>query len=284
MADNQRQANQPVKMSSLMGYQLMPTHPLLAPYIESIEIQLPHMKTAKPIIPYRVLPSLSVVVGFQYQGELNLLNQDGSQTRLQRSGITGVLTNYKSFQSAHACTKTILVKFYPWALSTFFNEPAEQFTNESLGLADIIKTDTIRHIEEKLQGVKDPVLLSDIVQQFFIQLYKSKRSESLRQSRIIHIAQNLSKIDIHSIKSFAHYHGYSTRSLERHFKSAIGITPKKFILIARFQKVLNLLIAGTDWNEIAERFDYYDQSHFIKDIKQFTGLAPSQLIQSSTSS
>jgi|GEM_PF-2578081 len=285
MSDSQKMEVTPEKTDSCIGYQPMPIHPLLAPYIESIEVELPHINFTQPISPYRIFPGLSVVMGFQYQGELDLLTHSGDRIRLQRCGMTGLLTNYKNFQPASACTKTILVRLYPWGIPVFFNESAHQLTDQSLGLTDIIKADAVHNIEEKLQGIKDPSQLSDIIQEFFIQLYSVNGLKRLPQSRIIHIAQNLSSnATISSIESFARHYGYSKRSLERHFQTTIGISPKRFILTARFQKILNLLKMGNDWEIIAEHFAYYDQSHFIKDIKQFTGLTPSQLTASFTSS
>jgi AraC-like DNA-binding protein len=278
--DSQEQSLQLPQINRHLSYQPMPIHPLLAPYIKSIEIELPHAPTLQATSPYRIFPGLNVVMGLQYQGELNLLNDANHRIRLQRCGITGLLTNYKNFQAVNHCTRTVLVRFYPWAIPIFFNESANQFTDQSLGLTDILTTQAMDDIEEKLQDIKDRVSLSWVIQQFLLQLYLTNRAKGLPQARIIHIAQDLcTTTNIVSIEALAHNYGYSKRSLERHFQASVGMSPKRFMLTARFQNILSLLQATHSWEKITERLDYYDQSHFIRDIKQFTGLTPSQLVE-----
>jgi AraC-like DNA-binding protein len=68
-----------------------------------------------------------------------------------------------------------------------------------------------------------------------------------------------------------------TRQLERLFQDHVGLSPKLFLRILRFQHVLSSVRDGrgdTAWAEIAARHGFYDQSHFIRDFKAFVGAAP----------
>ena len=71
---------------------------------------------------------------------------------------------------------------------------------------------------------------------------------------------------------------YST--LERHFKRETGLTPKRFLIRHRFKHVLaDLFCTGsTDWFDYVVRFGYHDQSHFIREVKRFSGYTPGQLV------
>lgn len=70
--------------------------------------------------------------------------------------------------------------------------------------------------------------------------------------------------------------GYSTRYIRKQFKESIGISPKRFSQIVRYQSALNMLLKMknfTIWDIINEN-GYYDQAHFIHEFKSFGSLTP----------
>jgi AraC-like DNA-binding protein len=70
----------------------------------------------------------------------------------------------------------------------------------------------------------------------------------------------------------------SNRTLERQFKATLGFSPKRFIRLVRFQKVIEKLQSGYPFSkttDIAYEFDYTDQSHLIRDFKSLAGILPS---------
>jgi AraC-like DNA-binding protein len=250
---------------------MIPIHPLLLPYVKSIDIVDSKQSTA----PYKVYPGLSLVMGFQFQGSIALISEDDKVIPLKLSGITGLLTNYRSFQSLSPFTKTILISLYPWAINPLFKESAYLFTNQSLGLSELIKEQVVNLVEEKIHTTQDSKVLVNLIQEFLVQLYQSTNPKSALPQRIIHIAQSLSaNPSQESLQDLARYYGYSPRSLERYFQTHIGLSPKKYMRISRFQKVLENIEMGNSWTRIAEHFNYYDQSHFIKEFRQFTGQTP----------
>lgn len=66
------------------------------------------------------------------------------------------------------------------------------------------------------------------------------------------------------------------RQLERKFSSAVGLSPKQLSKIIRLQAALKQLHQNTalSLTELAYQNGYFDQSHFIKDFKNFTGMSP----------
>lgn len=70
--------------------------------------------------------------------------------------------------------------------------------------------------------------------------------------------------------------GVSKRQLDREFLAGIGTTPKQFSRVVRMRSSLGLIRQSKfDLTAIAHESGYYDQSHFIKDFKAFTGYTPS---------
>ena len=77
----------------------------------------------------------------------------------------------------------------------------------------------------------------------------------------------------------------SRRTLHRQFRERIGIAPKSYINIVRFQNSLSQFYQAPykGWANVYYDFGYYDQTHFIRDFKRFTGRTPSSFLQSERS-
>jgi AraC-like DNA-binding protein len=71
--------------------------------------------------------------------------------------------------------------------------------------------------------------------------------------------------------------GMSLKTLERRCLEVIGITPKSYIRLVRYNHALETVRtdkSGRNWIDIATECGYYDQSHFIREFKQLTGDSP----------
>jgi methylphosphotriester-DNA--protein-cysteine methyltransferase len=85
------------------------------------------------------------------------------------------------------------------------------------------------------------------------------------------------------IRTVAHEVGISERGLERRFKRYVGLTPKTFSRITRFQRVLKALESTANPTTLDAALDlgYFDQSHLINDFRQFSGASPSVFFERS---
>jgi len=74
----------------------------------------------------------------------------------------------------------------------------------------------------------------------------------------------------------------SQRRLIELFTAAVGITPKRFGRVLRFQRAIALArAAATDWSRIAHDCGYYDQAHLIHDFRELAEMTPSDLLRAS---
>jgi AraC-like DNA-binding protein len=73
--------------------------------------------------------------------------------------------------------------------------------------------------------------------------------------------------------------GLSERQFERRFKGQIGLKPKLFCRILRFQRVFYEIESGGNWVQAALACGYYDQPHLVRDMRQFSGETPSALLK-----
>ncbi len=93
------------------------------------------------------------------------------------------------------------------------------------------------------------------------------------------------------LKSLQEHHGGSLRidhladmgnttlrTVDRLFRRHIGVSPKTFARVTRFQRSLNRLKTdpGVSLGSVATECGFADQSHFVRDFKRFTGVAPSR--------
>jgi AraC-like DNA-binding protein len=81
-------------------------------------------------------------------------------------------------------------------------------------------------------------------------------------------------------RELARYVGLSERRLTDIFRAQVGMTPKSFSRVQRFQRTLTHVFtrATVDWSDLAATCGYYDQSHMIRDFRAFSGLTPEELL------
>jgi AraC-like DNA-binding protein len=72
--------------------------------------------------------------------------------------------------------------------------------------------------------------------------------------------------------------GLSAKRFIEQFKASVGMTPKQYCRILRFQRTLSLFEKGrfVNWTSIAADCDYFDQAHFIHDFRSFAGISPTE--------
>jgi AraC-like DNA-binding protein len=79
--------------------------------------------------------------------------------------------------------------------------------------------------------------------------------------------------------------GLSAKRFIERFKIEVGLTPKRYCRIRRFQRAVALVNRGCqiDWPQVALDCGYFDQAHFINDFRSFAGLTPTGYLSARTS-
>jgi AraC-like DNA-binding protein len=82
------------------------------------------------------------------------------------------------------------------------------------------------------------------------------------------------------IPALAEDAGLSLRQFERRFVQQVGIGPKLFARIARFEAVMDLMARRSmeSWTSVAHRFGYFDQMHMVHEFAEFTGRTPTEAL------
>lgn len=218
---------------------------------------------------YKVFPSSGLVIGFQYKGQLSSIN-DTNESKLATAGITGISDTYKIFKNS-SNIGTVLVYFTEIGFTHFASHPANELFNLSLSLDDVFDKNNINEVQEKLGLANTDKQRIKIVEQFFISQLKDIQTDKLIVEAIKLIYQSKGTI---RIKELNEKLSISQSPFEKRFRKIVGTTPKKFSSIVRFNTVLNDLSQSKSLTEICYENNFFDQAHFIKDFKQFTGDTP----------
>lgn len=218
---------------------------------------------------YKVFPSSGLVIGFQYKGQLTTINNH-TENKLASAGITGITGGYKIFKNA-AGTGTILVYFTETGFSHFASHPAHELFNLSLSLDNIFDRKSLAEVEEKLAIATNDKERIRIVQQFLVSQLKNMETDKLIVEAVKLIYQSKGAIRIKELNEKLFI---SQSPFEKRFRKVVGTTAKKFASIVRFNAVLDKLDKTKSLTQICYENNFFDQAHFIKDFKQFTGDTP----------
>ena len=251
---------------------IKPAKPL-APYVHEIWVQENYNNAApEGHRPTKVLPVPRIDILFHYRDPFVQIN-NGHRELLPRCYIVGQKTKPIEV-AATGDTGIIILCFHPWGAAPFFKLPLDELLNISLDLSLLLGTRMIATIEARILGARDTAERVHLIQEFFIELLDTNKKDELVYESVFRINRSVGKSTVSRVADDLHI---SRRQFIRRFKAAIGISPKSFSNIIRFQKAIFYLKSGVSWSEIAAQCGYYDQSHFIKEFKGFSGRSPHQL-------
>lgn len=173
-------------------------------------------------------------------------------------------------------TRVVGVHFKPGGAYPFFGHPLDQLHNTLQSM------DTIWG---QLAGcLREELLEQPCVERMF-HVLANRLPQFAAKPLELHPAVQyaIGQLDNHTgqpdhIVSVVDQIGISHRRFIALFQRETGYTPKRYSRIRRFQRLLRLMNENrhiADWSDIAFDCGYYDQSHFIRDFRAFSGLNPS---------
>ncbi len=208
------------------------------------------------------------------------LSTKSDQLPLKKSCLFGQKTKAINYSYLKGNTKAFGFKIKPAGIPLF--------TKGSHELKDLF-TDLDIIENHKLLNLEYEILESDSVTQkiWLIEnyIYEVLRSESINldelklfESIIDYIFENRGDIKFSELTS---YFNLNYKKIERLFNKYLGITPKMYIRIVRFNSCINTykLFNNINLTQLGLENGYFDQSHFIKEFKQFTSLTPKKFFE-----
>ena len=194
---------------------------------------------------------------------------DGTASkRLSRAIIVGARTRYQVVDTADM-EELAGILFQPGGFSALFRERADLFSHRFVALDDVW---TGTSLADRVGEVQTPVEKLSILELLLTHLSQ----ESTRRTSLVDYAIHLFRDRPISVGHCARSIGVSERRLSQVFREEVGMSPKMWCRIQRFQTAMRVLHNGADvpWAELAIDCGYCDQSHFANDFRAFSGVDP----------
>ncbi|KAB3538530.1 AraC family transcriptional regulator [Alkaliphilus pronyensis] len=223
------------------------------------------INTTNEVVTSRVIPDGCMDIVFDI-GEIN---------KGKCGSVCGLMTK-SSEEEVKGTSEFLGVRFWPGGIIPFLKISANDFTDKSVSLDDILGKLALE-ISERLCFSETLSERLMIIEDELVRLIlKAGVSNELMICALYEIYKHRGII---SIKNLSQEMNMSQRQLSRNFKNWIGTNPKTFVNIIRFQNIIKQLNEATNINlqDMVFENGYYDQAHFIKDFKTFYGKTPGRL-------
>jgi AraC-like DNA-binding protein len=168
--------------------------------------------------------------------------------------------------------KAVRVGFHPGGLYRFLGIPMSEMFDDSCDAVDIFGSE-MKDVNDKLQEAKNFDEIHTIIEKFLMQKVSVLKKAMPFDLAMLELLKANGNLPVDEIASLA---CLSVRQVERISKDRIGMSPKVFARLVRFSKAYRMRenFALMSWTSIAHDCGYFDQMHFIRDFKEFAGVAP----------
>ncbi len=171
-------------------------------------------------------------------------------------------------------TETIGIEFSPQGAYRFFHLAFNHIQNQIYSLNDLLGN-IGKQLTEQINNATSVQQKTGLLQQFLLKQLSLQDEDLIFEYCVEKIISSKGKV---TVKELEKKTGYSSRWLNMKFNNNLGISPKNLSSIIRFRQYYQSFIIGNERSFFKNDFYelYYDQSHFIKHFKRFTGLSPAK--------
>jgi len=224
----------------------------------------------------RVLPGISsqIIINLGRKSFRHFKTSDVSRIQeFDNVLLAGMQTGY-IFLDPYTRISTMGMVLHYGALPALFGVPAGEFRDQVVSLRDLIGSE-IYELREKLIEVPTVNEKFSLAEAFLMRRLDGKNTNlnPAVEAAITQIGLSNGKIPITDILDQI---GYSRRWFSEIFRNSVGVNPKQFGRLCRFQSVIKSLRneKSLQFAELAVQTGYFDQSHFIHDFQDLGGISP----------
>ncbi|HLV30531.1 MAG TPA: DUF6597 domain-containing transcriptional factor [Chitinispirillaceae bacterium] len=224
--------------------------------------------------PELVYPTGEIQLILHYKDPF--INHDSSNKvyRQPQSAVCGQKTSYSNVFTDKQ-TGAIGVLFFPHTASLFFPFPIIEITDMVIDLSDIYR-DWNQFENEYQNNCTNNQDRIHLIESFFIK--KIRKTNSVHHSIVEACINDIdSRKGMIFIRELANRYDLSVRSLQRIFNDKVGLSAKQYSVFKKLEYGIKLCKIEKKLIDSCYEAGYYDQSNFIKTVKKYTGLTPSEL-------
>ncbi|WP_307726872.1 helix-turn-helix domain-containing protein [Parapedobacter pyrenivorans] len=254
---------------------ILETHipsPALQPYIKAFHV----IESQGLPLENRVLPGTAISLAFRFGGQV----ADGhglQHTVIPEASLAGLR------QSARLITYrphsgTIVALLREGMAPAFLREPLYEMKGLTLGLDSFFAHSEIARVQEQLFGACNHRVRLAILERFLLTKLRPHEPDPTALHAVAAIRQAKGWLPMAELASGM---CLSQDAFEKRFRRAVGLSPKPFADIVRLNALIDANRPGRSIQRLALEGGYFDQAHFNRAFKRFTGLPPRQFFSQS---
>ena len=251
-------------------------HPSLSPYIAKLWVfessgRLPALERKL------IVPNANLKLTLSYRN--GIAARVGDKSFLQRENeltLTGLIDEPVTLDPHEdAQTGTIIIEFNQLGAYRLFHLSFAEVQNHIAEMDDLFGNG-VRELKLKLAEASNLNLKLQLLQSFLIKRLEATTPDSIYDYCINRIADSKGLISVSELEKET---GYTSRWLQRKFLEHLGTGPKNLAEIVRFKQFYQAYSTGAPSQKVKQHIYhyYYDQSHFLRAFKRFTGTTPTEL-------
>ncbi len=258
-----------------MNYQTFQPHPDLASLISCYwTLEVPATDDAQK---QRIIPDGTIEMAFILGDDIKRYTTESDFIIQPRAMVLGQ-TIEPFYIEPTGYVNTFAIRFYPYGFANFVTIPIKTLANKETSIEILFEKQTAEKLEQDIIQANNTEQRIKLIEDFLLKkLGEQTTVDNIVKSTIHTLLETKGNT---SISAILKEDPAKRRQLERKFVKQIGISPKQLGKVIRLQSALKLLLnkEGENLTNIAYESEYYDQAHFIKDFKEFTGVSPSAFL------
>jgi AraC-like DNA-binding protein len=257
--------------------------PMLADYGEFIPAvndplhgivqRMAHMHFREPLPPEQLAPDSYIKLSLILEGEPCYFDGRG-QAMDWHDGFAGHVPPRKGIiATSDGAVRCVMANFFPSAFHRLFGHPVDRFNGVMVPPEQVLGN-TASQLYASMRATNGPQTAIDVVKRFMVDLITHMAPGPPSPiTRLEHyIREHKGMVLVNELAEIA---GLSERQLQRRFKEEIGLSPKAFCSVVRFNHVYSeMKRTGKLDLDVAIACGYFDESHMLKDLTYFLGKTP----------
>ena len=227
----------------------------------------------------RVVPTGHIYLIFELDGiprhtyDNETLEPNNTFTRVW---VSGMHRQYLSI-SAHQDSEMFVIQFKPFGAHPFFHFSIDEISDRVLPAEEVLGN-PILALRDALAEESPSETKFKLAENWLIERFDENRTPS---PELLEVVERFQSESVANFSTIVKDYPMTPKHLIHQFKKYVGITPKYYQRILRFNEILQLIHRSEDieWSQVAYQCEFSDQSHFIKEFRHFSGFNPQKFIR-----
>src|SRR4030095_697513 len=259
----------------MLQTKMAPSSAVLRPYVWAYGMTTGRVDVVPLVIPLPARPKQLLTFSFA-DGYRALRSGSGQTDATPRVAVVGPQSYARPGLSVFGRIDHFTIHFQPSGFNRLFGVPMTELADAAYDAHGVIGPE-ISTLEQQLG---DTPSFAERIQLVEARLIRLLRDHGRPDPVAIAANSLFASHGVQRVSVMANDSGLSTRQFERRFLTYVGVLPKLYARIIRFNAVLDhkLRYRGRAWSRIACDHNYYDQMHLVRDCRAFTGESPSRFL------